>query len=339
MINFCVVVPAHNSTETIAGTLKSISRQTYRSFRVVVVDNGSTDATTTIAASWSDALPSLTVLSFASALGPGKARNAGVTTCEGEWIAFCDADDFWTADHLAIVADSIIRNDTPRLLATKSIRVPEWAVSAVGKRPISVMRLRFHKKVQTGSFFDLLSSISLSLTPFHTCSVVLHSQIFWAAGGFEAATTGEDIHLWIRAGKLAPIELLPIRTSVVVRRRRGISSSVRQELTLKSLDERIDVAARKWLVPQYLQEQLDAKVSEAQQMRNYLDRLVLVQWRGLVFRGQSVAGIRGLSRHNVRWGVRRATVTLLFFVSLPWCAATFMAAFLVKAFRRLCFEH
>lgn len=321
VIKFCVVIPAHNSDSTISETLRSVSRQTYTNFRVVVVNNGSTDSTSCVASSWSAYFASFSLLHFDETLGPGEARNAGTSTCHDEWIAFCDSDDLWTPDHLAMVANSIQKNQQPRLLATKSLRLPAWAASGLGAPKLHVWRLRKRHKIRTGNFFDLLPVFTFGLTPFHTPSVVVHSRILAEVGGFAPEMTGEDIHLWMRIGRSVPIELICARTSVIIRRRHGISSSVRKELNRITAGERIDSAARNWLVPRYLTGLSTTAETEAKQIRGYLDRLVLVQWRGILVRGQCVSGIRGLARHQVRWGFPRIFVSVVLVLSLPACLA------------------
>jgi glycosyltransferase involved in cell wall biosynthesis len=89
-----VVVPAFNAAKTIHETLHSISQQTYRTLEVVVVDDGSTDETAAIAYTHSFADPRFRVVSKPNA-GVASARNEGIRTSRGEFIAFIDADDLW----------------------------------------------------------------------------------------------------------------------------------------------------------------------------------------------------------------------------------------------------
>jgi glycosyltransferase involved in cell wall biosynthesis len=93
-----VVVPAFNAANTIAETLHSISRQTYPALEIVVVDDGSTDATAEIARRHGD--PRLRVVAKANG-GVASARNAGIRDSKGAFVAFIDADDLWHPTKIA----------------------------------------------------------------------------------------------------------------------------------------------------------------------------------------------------------------------------------------------
>jgi glycosyltransferase involved in cell wall biosynthesis len=85
----------------VGAAISSALWQTYRDFEVVVVDDGSRDATGSIAGSFPDPVR---VVTQANA-GVAAARNRGVAEARGELIAFCDADDVLLPQHLeALVA-------------------------------------------------------------------------------------------------------------------------------------------------------------------------------------------------------------------------------------------
>jgi glycosyltransferase involved in cell wall biosynthesis len=87
-----VVIPAYNAERTIRGTLLSILRQTVHDFEVIVVDDGSTDGTSNVAASLRDSR--LRVLRQENT-GHAGARNAGIDHSSGKYVAVVDADDLW----------------------------------------------------------------------------------------------------------------------------------------------------------------------------------------------------------------------------------------------------
>ena len=93
-----VVVPAFNAANTIAETLHSISRQTYPALEIVVIDDGSSDATADIA--WRHGDPRLRVVGKSNG-GVACARNAGIRNTKGEFVAFIDADDLWHPTKIA----------------------------------------------------------------------------------------------------------------------------------------------------------------------------------------------------------------------------------------------
>ena len=91
-----VVIPAYDAAETVGGAISSVLSQTYDDLEVVVVDDGSRDATGAVAAAFEGPVR---VVSQPNA-GVAAARNRGLAEAQGELIAFCDADDVLLPRHL-----------------------------------------------------------------------------------------------------------------------------------------------------------------------------------------------------------------------------------------------
>lgn len=91
-----VVIPAYDAAETVGGAISSVLSQTYADLEVVVVDDGSRDATGAVAQAFEGAVR---VVSQPNA-GVAAARNRGLAEAQGELIAFCDADDVLLPRHL-----------------------------------------------------------------------------------------------------------------------------------------------------------------------------------------------------------------------------------------------
>jgi glycosyltransferase involved in cell wall biosynthesis len=89
------VMPAFNAQETVGAAISSVLEQTHRGFELVVVDDGSSDATGSIAAGF----PEVRLVRQENA-GVAAARNRGIEEASGELIAFCDADDALFPQHL-----------------------------------------------------------------------------------------------------------------------------------------------------------------------------------------------------------------------------------------------
>lgn len=96
-IDFSVAVPAYNCAPYLAETLDSILGQSLGPAEVVVVDDGSTDATPEVLARYAGRVTTIRIDNS----GPGMARKTAIEHCSGEWIALCDSDDIWHVDYLA----------------------------------------------------------------------------------------------------------------------------------------------------------------------------------------------------------------------------------------------
>ncbi len=91
-----VVMPAYQAERSIGAAVASVLWQTYADLELVVVDDGSTDATGAIAA----AHPGVRVVRQENA-GVAAARNRGIGEARGDLVTFCDADDILFARHVA----------------------------------------------------------------------------------------------------------------------------------------------------------------------------------------------------------------------------------------------
>jgi teichuronic acid biosynthesis glycosyltransferase TuaG len=98
-----VIIPAYNAQRLIGKTLDSILAQRGVALEVIVVDDQSTDATAKLVLDRAGADPRLRYCATPrNCGGPAGPRNLGVREARGEWVAFCDADDLWHVDKLAL---------------------------------------------------------------------------------------------------------------------------------------------------------------------------------------------------------------------------------------------
>jgi glycosyltransferase involved in cell wall biosynthesis len=86
-----VIVPVFNGERFLARALDSILAQLYEPLDLILVDDGSTDATPAIAKRYGGQLRYLRQTNA----GPAAARNAGIAAARGELLAFLDSDDVW----------------------------------------------------------------------------------------------------------------------------------------------------------------------------------------------------------------------------------------------------
>jgi glycosyltransferase involved in cell wall biosynthesis len=86
-----VVIPTYNRARTVGKAIDSILSQTFGDVEIIVVDDGSTDDSTAVLASYCGRIRTIRQENQ----GVSAARNAGIRAANGKWIAFLDSDDQW----------------------------------------------------------------------------------------------------------------------------------------------------------------------------------------------------------------------------------------------------
>ena len=119
---FSVVIPAYNAGRFIETTLRSVLRQTFQDFEVVVVNDGSTDDTLAVLEGIGDSR--LRVVTQANG-GECAARNRGIREARGKYVALLDADDAWRPNHLEIMHARIQRHEGISWFVTPVQKVAE----------------------------------------------------------------------------------------------------------------------------------------------------------------------------------------------------------------------
>ena len=100
-----VIVPVYNAAQTLERCVEGILAQSFSDFELILVDDGSTDASGAICAAYSDADSRVVVVSQPNK-GVSAARNAGLDRARGRYVAFCDSDDtvkdYWLSSMVAV---------------------------------------------------------------------------------------------------------------------------------------------------------------------------------------------------------------------------------------------
>jgi GT2 family glycosyltransferase len=197
-----VVIPAYNAARYLAATLQSVAEQTSPPGEVIVVDDGSTDATVEIARSFGANVVSLTNA------GPAAARNAGTNAASGEYVAFLDADDVWVPEKLAVQLAGLAAFGAPafsftdyRMFDEQGLRrrkselrgTPAFRKIAGNlRRKRIVLRTRGRRPILYDSYIP-------------PSSVLVRKADLLAAGGFdETLRVTEDYEFFLRLFRIVP---------------------------------------------------------------------------------------------------------------------------------------
>jgi glycosyltransferase involved in cell wall biosynthesis len=176
-----VIIPTYNRAALVAEAVASVEAQTFRDFEILVVDDGSTDATLEALAR----LEGVKVLRRRSRDGVAAARNVGAAAARGEWLAFLDSDDLWLPEKLA--RQMAYLEARPGLLLCQTDET--WV-----RHGLRVNKPESHKKVAGRIFLPSLKRCMVSPS-----AVVLNRRLFLDHGGFdEDLPAAEDYDLWLR---------------------------------------------------------------------------------------------------------------------------------------------
>lgn len=185
-----VVIPTYNRKKYIKRAIDSVIRQSYKSFEIIVIDDGSTDGTyELIKQSYSSSQISL---KKQKNKGVSAARNKGVKLAKGDWIAFLDSDDEWFENKLELQAREIKKSKTFMICHTNEI----WI-----RNGIRVNQMKKHQKYGGAIFKKCLDMCRISPS-----SVMIHRRIFDEIGLFdEDLIICEDYDLWLRISSKYPV--------------------------------------------------------------------------------------------------------------------------------------
>ncbi len=105
-----IIVPAFNVAKTLPQTMDALLRQTFPDFEVIIVNDGSSDATPALAESYTGD-PRVRVIHQRNR-GLAGARNTGIAAADGAFIGFCDADDIWVPEKLTTHVSHLLASPT-----------------------------------------------------------------------------------------------------------------------------------------------------------------------------------------------------------------------------------
>lgn len=106
MPRFSVVIPTYNRSAALHEAICSVLQQTFDDYEIFVVDDGSTDNTKEVVASFSDRR--IKYLWIPNSGGPATPRNIAIDKSSSDWVCFLDSDDLWYPSKLGIINQNIV---------------------------------------------------------------------------------------------------------------------------------------------------------------------------------------------------------------------------------------
>lgn len=104
-----IIIPMHNCSEYVAPIITMLENQTFADFEAICVIDGATDDTADVVKRFSEKDLRIKCVVLQENSGPGEARNTGIDMARGRYIAFWDADDYYSPDYLKRLYDAAER--------------------------------------------------------------------------------------------------------------------------------------------------------------------------------------------------------------------------------------
>ena len=187
-LKISVIVPAYRCADTIATSLRSLTRQSWENLEILVADDASPDATPDIVAEMAAADPRIRLIRLETNGGAYAARNAALAAATGDLVTCQDADDWSHPERLRRQAEHL--KARPYLVAN----VSHWARATPD--------LRFERRPFTGRVIH-----------FNSSSIMFHRErVLERAGFWDSVRFGADTEFWHRLQALfgpAAVEELP----------------------------------------------------------------------------------------------------------------------------------
>jgi GT2 family glycosyltransferase len=188
-----VIIPTFNRAHKIARAVASVLYQTFTDHEVLVVDDGSEDATAEVLKPFRSRIK---CIHHSKNRGVSAARNTGITESHSPLIAFLDSDDYWLPGKLA--AQVSFFSEHPAAVACQAEEL--WI-----RRGVRVNPMKKHLK-PSGEIFEP----SLKLCVVSPSAVVVKRTLLEDVGVFdEDFPVCEDYDLWLRISWKYPIWLIP----------------------------------------------------------------------------------------------------------------------------------
>lgn len=229
-----VIIPAFNRADLIGETIASILGQTRAPLEVLVVNDGSTDATGEVIRSFGQPVREIAIANS----GQMVALNRGLAEAKGELAAFCDSDDLWRPGHLAEM-QALWERD-PSLTAAYAnfciVRDGAWldGDKYADHPPGFWDGMEVLEPGRFGVFRQPIVRNLIDFQPFFPSAMAVRADAFQHIGGWDESVNrwmGQDFATALRVAENPPIGVV-LTPTVGIRKHAGNFSGDVQKMIL-----------------------------------------------------------------------------------------------------------
>ena len=208
-----VIIPAYNAELFLHNAIHSVLNQSYPNIELIIINDGSQDATEKIALKYTGS--NIQLITQPNG-GMSNARNTGLKAAKGQYIAFLDADDYWFPEKIEKQVNLLQRHTNIGFCSTQTrVETPE------------------------GEFVNNWLCPDIKISTLHTIiaensaiagsasSVMVRSELQVEAGYFDESLKGlEDTDMWIRYATISEYCCIPETLTVILKRPDSVSRNL-----------------------------------------------------------------------------------------------------------------
>lgn len=178
-----IIMPAYNCEKYLEAAVESVKTQTYKNWKLLIIDDCSTDGTKALAHRLAETDDRIRVICNETNSGVSRTRNRGIQEAESEWIAFLDSDDTWEPEKLE-----------RQLSIADGIDIVYCSYDLIDENSQTIHRAFIVPKKAT--FWSMLTSSVIS------CSTAMIRTSVLKEHSFNPEIYHEDYMLWMELLKL-----------------------------------------------------------------------------------------------------------------------------------------
>jgi glycosyltransferase involved in cell wall biosynthesis len=195
-----IIIPTYNYAGFLHRAIQSCLNQSYKAIEIIIIDDGSTDNTKEIVQSYGDKIIYIRQVNS----GVSSARNNGLEHASGDFIAFLDADDYFTENAIEIRLTVLIQNPDAGAVVTETYSQKNESLSCKPGFKTDNKSDKFYEDLLLGGF------------PFGTCAVLMRSTIAKRFRFMNGISNGEDVVYFSKVFFTAPVCYITEPTAVTV---------------------------------------------------------------------------------------------------------------------------
>lgn len=193
-IRVSVIMPVYNCADKVGKAINSILKQTLIEIEVIIIDDCSSDHTQEVLQKYTERDSRITVIHMEKNSGPGAAKNKGIMAARGEYLSFCDADDWIEGDMLRAMYEASEKGKMDIILCGYSQdTLDQGKISVDTRKNIYMSSLVLNSTLEIIKeipMIDAKKMFSFAVNKLYKRQLILDNKIFFSGKMF-----GEDYDL------------------------------------------------------------------------------------------------------------------------------------------------